>query len=187
MHLMVARSLSWLSSSFELAMRASLGIEACLTEGISGCNVPHAAWLSSLTIWNAFKSKKKRKKWKKRGKNEMRDANASVSNYFHILWRKFSLEAPKTNFQPKRNETKRKMQLQLRSNNNNNKNNNKTSGNWGQQILKRHQDYCTEKFFSSHLLPQRATATWRPKEAAAAAAGGGEKNTPRIKCDFKER
>lgn len=59
----------------------------------------------------------------------MRDANASVSNYFHILWRKFSFEAPKTNFQPKRNETKRKMQLQLRSNNNNNKNNNKTSGN----------------------------------------------------------
>lgn len=44
----------------------------------------------------------------------MRDANASVSNYFHILWRKFSLEGPKTNFQPKRNETKM-LQLQLRS------------------------------------------------------------------------
>lgn len=34
----------------------------------------------------------------------MRDANTSVSNYFHILWRKFSLEGPKTNFQPKRNK-----------------------------------------------------------------------------------
>lgn len=54
------------------------------------------------------------KKQKKRGRNEMRDANASVSNYFHILWRKFSLEGPKTNFQPKRNETKM-LQLQLRS------------------------------------------------------------------------
>lgn len=55
----------------------------------------------------------------------MRDANASVSNYFHILWRKFSLEGPKTNFQPKRNKNA------AASTKEHNNSNNKTSGNWG--------------------------------------------------------
>lgn len=116
MHLMVAPFKASLWWCWQWGL---LWIGACLTEGICGTtgNVQHAAWLVgclTLIINNLKCTREQQKKRKKRGRNEMRDANASVSNYFHILWRKFSLEGPKTNFQPKRNETKM-LQLQLRS------------------------------------------------------------------------
>jgi len=86
-------------------------------------------------------------------KVQTQKGDASVSNYFHILWRKFSW-APKPFFN--RNETKLQYnEKKSAAPTKGQQQQQKRQQQQQQQILKRHQDYCTEKFFSSHLCQKR--------------------------------